>query len=49
MLHNEKNSNSVGTQQNQPEDSFDLNKTMQNLPNSDIANDRSQEAKRKNY
>ncbi len=34
MLHNEKNSNSVGTQQNQPEDSFDLNKTMQNLPNS---------------
>ncbi|WP_341817908.1 MULTISPECIES: actin bundler [unclassified Wolbachia] len=39
MLHNEKNSNSVGTQQNQPEDSFDLNKTMQNLPNSDIAND----------
>ncbi|MDE5065356.1 actin bundler [Wolbachia endosymbiont of Drosophila malagassya] len=39
MLRNEKNSNSVGTQQNQPEDSFDLNKTMQNLPNSDIAND----------
>ncbi|WP_253303650.1 actin-bundling T4SS effector WalE1 family protein [Wolbachia endosymbiont of Phyllotreta cruciferae] len=39
MSHNEKNSNSVGTQQNQPEDSFDLNKTMQNLPNSDIAND----------
>ncbi|WP_353288418.1 actin bundler [Wolbachia endosymbiont (group A) of Tromatobia lineatoria] len=39
MLHNEKKSNSVGTQQNQPEDSFDLNKTMQNLPNSDIAND----------
>ncbi|WP_156517990.1 MULTISPECIES: actin bundler [unclassified Wolbachia] len=39
MSPNEKNSNSVGTQQNQPEDSFDLNKTMQNLPNSDIAND----------
>lgn len=39
MSPNEKNLNSVGTQQNQPEDSFDLNKTMQNLPNSDIAND----------
>ncbi|WP_320157494.1 actin-bundling T4SS effector WalE1 family protein [Wolbachia endosymbiont (group A) of Anomoia purmunda] len=39
MSPNEKNSNSVGTQQNQPEDSFDLNKTMQDLPNSDIAND----------